>query len=142
MTVSEPIGRDATCESCGHDLRCCRNCRHYDPNYNNACTETMADPIVEKDRRNFCEYFYFNRAAFRAAASTSGREAEARKKLEGLFGGSGPPGGSETPAAPGDAKKKLEGLFGGAPSGDRAADARKKLDDLFRKPPTSSDDER
>ena len=45
VTVSEPIGRDATCESCGRDLRCCRNCRHYDPHYNNACTETMADPV-------------------------------------------------------------------------------------------------
>jgi hypothetical protein len=135
VTVSEPIGRDATCESCGHDLRCCRNCRHYDPHYNNACTETMADPVVEKDRRNFCEYFYFNRAAFKAAASTSGREAEARKKLEGMFGGSG------APAPPGDPRKKVEGLFGGAPGGDRAADARKKLDDLFKKPPTSSADE-
>ena len=135
VTLSEPIGRDATCESCGRDLRCCRNCRHYDPNYNNACTETMADPVVEKDRRNFCEYFYFSREPYRPAAATSGREAEARKKLESMFGGK-----AATPA-PGDPRKQLEGMFGGSSQPDRAADARKKLDDLFKKPPTSSADE-
>ncbi len=75
----------------------------------------MADPVVEKERRNFCEYFYFSREAFRPAESRSARETEARKKLEGLFGG---------------------------PAGvDRARDARRKLDDLFRKPPASGDDE-
>jgi len=115
VTIAEPIGREAQCESCGRDLRCCRNCRHYDPRYNNACTETMADPVVEKDRRNFCEYFYFNRQPYRPAAMTAGREAEARKKLEQMFG------------------RK--------PGMDRAADARKKLDDLFRKPPLPEDPE-
>src|SRR5438876_7304794 len=86
VTIAEPIGREAQCDSCGHDLRCCRNCRHYDPRYNNSCTETMADPVVEKDRRNFCEYFYFNREPYKPAAMTAGREAEARKKLEQMFG--------------------------------------------------------
>jgi hypothetical protein len=115
VPLSEPIGREATCESCGRDLRCCRNCRHYDERYNNACTEPMADPVVEKDRRNFCEYFYFSRAAFKAGGAGSDRAA--------------------------DARKKLEAMFGNKPGADRAADARKKLDDLFRKPPTSGDDE-
>ena len=109
VTIGEPIGRDAQCESCGHDLRCCRNCRHYDPRYNNACTEPMADPVVEKERRNFCEYFYFSREAHRAPALTAERAAEARQKLEQMFGSK--------------------------PGADRAADARKKLEDLFRKPP-------
>jgi hypothetical protein len=116
VTIGEPIGREAQCESCRNDLRCCRNCRHYDPRYNNACTEPMADPVVEKERRNFCEYFYFSREPFRPAQASSGREAEARKKLNALFGG--------------------------APGVDRAMDARRKLDDLFRKRPDSGDDER
>ena len=115
VTVAEPIGREAQCESCRNDLRCCRNCRHYDPRYNNACTEPMADPVVEKERRNFCEYFYFSREPFRAAEARSGREAEARKKLDAMFGG--------------------------RPAADRAIDARRKLDDLFRKRPDSGGDE-
>lgn len=110
VPIAEPIPRDSACESCGKDLRACVNCRHYDASYNNACTETMADPVVEKDRRNFCEYFYFSREAFRGSAPGPDRAADARAKLAGLFGG------SATPSA--------------------SSDARKKLDDLFKKPPT------
>jgi hypothetical protein len=107
LTISEPIPRDAECSGCGKDLRACVQCRHYDIAYNNACRETMADPVVEKERRNFCEYFSFSREPFQAAPGAA-RQAEARAKLEGLFGGKTRPGASE--------------------------DARKRLDDLFRKP--------
>ena len=109
VVLSEPIPRDAECEGCGKDLRACVQCRHYDPALNNACRETMADPVVEKERRNFCEYFSFSREPFRPAAG-SGRAAEARARLEGLFGGASSP--------------------------SPAADARKRLEDLFRKPPS------
>ncbi|HEY2953638.1 MAG TPA: hypothetical protein VGK89_00135 [Candidatus Eisenbacteria bacterium] len=115
VTLGEPIPRDSECESCRHDLRCCRNCRHWDPRYNNECTETMADPVEDKTRRNFCEYFYFNRAPFVAAAGTKSRESEARAKLAGLF------------------KDAL-------PS-NRQADARAKLDALFKKPKPESTEE-
>ena len=83
VTLGEPIGREATCESCGRDLRACRQCRHFDPRYNNACRETMADPVEDKDRRNFCEYFSFTREPLKAA--TKDRSAEARARLESLF---------------------------------------------------------
>ncbi len=83
--VEEPIPRDATCEGCGRDLRCCRNCRHFDERYHNQCTETEAEPVVEKTRRNFCEYFYFSLAAFAGGPQGRDRAAEARAKLEGLF---------------------------------------------------------
>ena len=83
--VAEPIARDATCEGCGKDLRCCRNCRHFDERYHNQCTETQAEPVADKTRRNFCEYFYFSRAAFTAAAAGRDRAAEARAKLDALF---------------------------------------------------------
>jgi hypothetical protein len=121
VTIGEPIPRDAECESCRRDLRSCRNCRHHDTRYNNACTEPMAEPVGEKERRNFCEYFYFNREPFSPAAKDPGREAAAWKRLDALFGGK--PGGG---AAPGAAP--------GATPPDRATDARRKLEDLFRKP--------
>jgi hypothetical protein len=118
VTQSEPIGREATCEECGRDLRCCMQCRHYDPSYNNSCTEPMADPVTEKDRRNFCEYFYFSRTSFRVTGAGADTQAKARAKLEGLF--KDPPG---TPPR-------------GGPVKDRASDARSKLDALFKpKPP-------
>jgi hypothetical protein len=105
VRVDEPLARDADCESCGADLRCCLNCRHYDTHFNNSCRENQADPVVDKNRRNFCEFFSFTRERFVKAGS--GREAEARKKLEGLFGAA--PGADSSGAD--EAKKRLESLF-------------------------------
>lgn len=124
VRFDEPIPRDAECPRCRRDLRCCRNCRHYDASFNNACTETQAEPVVDKERRNFCEYFYFSRAAFRADAGDA-RAAEARARLGVLFGG---PPASAGPR-PGGASPPL----------DRAAEARRKLEGLFRAPSTPGD---
>ena len=113
VPYDEPIPRDSECESCHRDLRCCMNCRHYDPTRNNSCRETEAELVEDKARRNFCEYFSFERAPFVAGATKNPREAQARAKLEGLFGGKGAP-------SPGvsDARRRLEGLFGKPPDED------------------------
>lgn len=81
----EPIPRDAVCASCSTDLRCCRNCRHWDPRVNNECRETEAERVVDKTRRNFCEFFYFSREPFTGTAPAKDRAADARAKLEALF---------------------------------------------------------
>lgn len=117
ITLDLPIPRDAECENCGHDVRSCVNCRHYDTRYNNSCRETEADPVPDKHHRNFCEYFQLNAEPFQAGKVATSRESQARAKLEGLFGGP-------------------------KPGADRASDARKKLEDLFKKPkPAASDDD-
>lgn len=98
VTYSEPIPRDSACEKCGTDLRCCRNCRHWDARYSNQCTETQADPVQDKTRRNFCEFFYFSRAAFTGTpAAGKDRAAEARAKLEALFKKRAPEGETKEP---------------------------------------------
>jgi len=86
----EPIPRDLECPGCGHDVRSCFNCRHYDTRYNNSCRETEADPVEDKHRRNFCEYFQLSREPLARSPGGVSREAEARRKLEQLFGR--PPG--------------------------------------------------
>jgi hypothetical protein len=118
VTIGEPIPRDGECESCRRDLRCCRNCRHWDPRYNNECRETMAEPVEDKTRRNFCEYFVFDRAPIAAAAKDRTRENEARAKLMGLFK-QAPPSGAQP----------------GAPSASPGPDAKSRLDALFKKKP-------
>ncbi len=98
VTYAEPIPRDSACEKCGTDLRCCRNCRHWDARYNNQCTETQADPVQDKTRRNFCEFFYFSRAAFVGTPGAArDRAAEARAKLEALFKKRDPEGHAKDP---------------------------------------------
>lgn len=133
VTYDEPIPRDAECAACARDLRCCRNCSHYDRAYNNACREAEAEPVEDKARRNFCEFFHFNRAAFAATGTAS--PAAARAKLDALFGGAPAP-----PDATRSARAKLDALFGAQPApDDRKADARRKLDGLFG--PPAPDDE-
>ena len=125
VVLDEPIGRSLTCEACGKDLRSCLNCRHHDVRYHNACTESQADHVEDKARGNFCEFFYFSREPFTPKASGK-KSAEARAKLEGMFGG--PSGPQPKPEA------KLERMLREHQSGDRAQQAREKLDALFRKP--------
>jgi hypothetical protein len=133
VEVDEPLARDRECPSCRGDLRACVNCRHYDPRLHNHCRETEAEQIEDRARRNFCEFFSYRTDAFTPAGG-SAREAQAREKLAGLFGGA-------PPAAP-KGREALEKLFGGgatAPA-DRASEARKKLDGLFRKPEPDPDE--
>lgn len=150
VTYDEPVPRDSQCESCGTDLRCCRNCRHWDARYNNECTETQADPVQDKTRRNFCEFFYFTRAAFAGKpGGTLDRAAEARAKLDALFGGRPAPGAA--PSIEGGVSRGT--LAGGSVAGEtpgpaaagagsptpaereaaRKAEARANLERLFGK---------
>ena len=114
VTVADPVPRESSCESCRHDYRACRQCRHFDTSRNNACRETEADPVEDKSRRNFCEFFDFNPAPFRGVAPDANREARARAGLAGLFK-------SDIAAPP-----------------DRATDARARLEALFKKRPESA----
>ncbi len=76
--------RNATCESCAADLRCCRTCRFYDPSAYNACTEPAADRVLEKDRANFCDFYAPVGIATRAPVGSANPGALA--ELERLFG--------------------------------------------------------
>lgn len=76
------VGREETCSSCLADVRCCFNCRHYDGNSYNECSEPMAERVVDKDRRNFCDYF----SLIGKGTPKSGEAKEqVFKKLDDLF---------------------------------------------------------
>jgi len=77
------IGRKEVCASCGADLRSCINCAHYDPGRYNSCGEPQAERVLDKEKRNFCDFF-----------SASGKNRGKDKK-----------------AAPPDAKSRLDALF-------------------------------
>ena len=53
-----------------------------------ACRETEAEPVADKERRNFCEFFEGNPAPFAGgpgAPATRTRADEARARLDALF---------------------------------------------------------
>jgi len=62
LTVPRIPSRNDACPSCGADLRCCRNCRFYDGAVYNACRETQAERVLDKERSNFCDFFRFRDA--------------------------------------------------------------------------------
>lgn len=83
LDLSTQLERNETCPHCNRDLRCCKQCRSYDPHAFNQCREVSAPRIVYKDKANVCEYF-----ALRGSPKTPGRMdkvKQAKKALEALF---------------------------------------------------------
>lgn len=84
-TYSGVPGRNDSCERCGADLRVCLNCARYDAGAAYQCREPRAEPVADKDRSNYCEWFEFARRVF---VPKGGKDpaAEARERLRRLLG--------------------------------------------------------
>ena len=80
--VEGPLSRGALCNGCGVELRCCLNCRFYDPRAYNECGEPAAERVVEKAEVNFCDHFKAGRSA---SGSRPTRASDAAGDLEALF---------------------------------------------------------
>ncbi len=74
--------RNDECPSCRSDLHVCLNCKHFERGAYNDCRESQAERVVEKDRRNFCDYFSFGNGKSGTASSS---KSEALKKLDDIF---------------------------------------------------------
>ena len=86
-TLSTQPGRRDQCEDCNTDYRCCRNCVHFDRSVAHQCRERRAEPVQEKDRANYCEYFEFTKRVFNASKNeANSSEAAARDALKKLLG--------------------------------------------------------
>jgi len=84
---SDVIGRNDVCPQCGADLRCCLNCRHFEPGAYNQCREPQAERVLDKERANFCDCFVVRETG---AYSTT-RAAPKANPLDSLFRKQGPP---------------------------------------------------
>lgn len=85
-TIAGQPGRSETCERCNADLRVCLNCLSYDPRVAQQCRERRAEPVEEKDRANYCEWFEFARRVYVPGAGANSREQAAREQFKKLFG--------------------------------------------------------
>ena len=79
------VHRASACSSCGKDLKICYNCRFYSPGAHNDCLETSAEPVRDKDRSNFCDYFKFKESGAAEPDSPAGRD-HAKEDFLKLFG--------------------------------------------------------
>ncbi len=85
LNIKGKVGRRDTCPHCHRDLRCCKQCKYYDPNAYNECREVSAERIVDKERANFCDYFQIRGSKGGGRSGRSNRTRDAREALEALF---------------------------------------------------------
>lgn len=76
------VARTDSCPHCKSDLKCCRNCRFFDPGFNNQCREPQAEWTPDKEKANFCEFFEYREQG--ATASTASKK-DARSAFDSLF---------------------------------------------------------
>jgi predicted RNA-binding Zn-ribbon protein involved in translation (DUF1610 family) len=110
------IGRLDTCPNCGAYLHSCRNCKFWDLNAHNQCTENQGEFIRDREAGNFCGWFQFRVMG----DDVSGAVTDAKSKLAALFGG----GGASKPAVTAPAS---------APPVSQEDEARRRLEALFKK---------
>lgn len=120
-----PISRHETCPACFEALHCCRLCEHFRAAEPAQCAEDRADPPVNKENANFCEWFQPNGNAFRGESAGA---KSAKGKLDALFGADEP---ASRTAAGSDACETGDQESEGPVSREAAAKA--ELDALFRK---------
>jgi len=81
IPLAAKVARHDTCPGCGRDLRCCKQCKFYDPRAYNECREVLAERVVDKERANFCDYFIVRGSSKKKVNRTE----EAKRALEELF---------------------------------------------------------
>ena len=88
VTDKEPFGRSLLCPDCGKDMRVCKNCRLFLPGSRGDCAETNAEPMHDKERANFCDWFSLNpvlRKSGPGQAQDREKAASARSDFDNLF---------------------------------------------------------
>lgn len=102
-----PLGRLDECPACHAQLHVCRMCRHYDTGKAKQCREPVAEPVQDKVRANFCDWF--QPRAGSVPGRGDGQATTAKAALEDLFGAGG--GGDGAGEAADAARRGLEDLF-------------------------------
>lgn len=121
--LPRPITRHMNCPACFEDLHCCRMCRHFTDNATAPCADERAEPPVNKEGANFCDFFRPAPHSYRVGRRE--RKFQAKSHLDALFGRPG------QPATPDDAAADSDGAALD-PIAAAEEEARRKLDALFK----------
>jgi hypothetical protein len=81
LKAGAKVSYTETCGSCDADVRACKSCLHYNLNAYNGCNESQAERVVDKERRNYCDYF---KLAGKGEAKNISKDATF-SKLDDLF---------------------------------------------------------
>ncbi|NMB76651.1 MAG: hypothetical protein GYA21_16165 [Myxococcales bacterium] len=81
IVLIDKVVREDTCFTCNRDVRCCKNCRFWDPGAHNQCRENLTEYVPDRERANFCASFEPRVGLLSSSSDT----ASAKAKLEALF---------------------------------------------------------
>lgn len=87
----ESVFRTSECPKCHADLHCCRGCSFYEAGAHYDCRELVENPVADKERSNFCDFFEVNKkltAGLAGGAAGDGLDSasKARNAFNSLFG--------------------------------------------------------
>ena len=81
------VYRSTLCPSCAKEVHVCLNCRFYEPGAHWDCRETISEPVRDKERANFCDFFMLTEEDRHSSKSSDSEKARgARSKFDNLFG--------------------------------------------------------
>jgi hypothetical protein len=84
--IPDKISRITECPSCGRQLHCCKCCTYYSPEAHYGCRETVDEPVWDKERANFCDYFKLKATSSNQQPTKQDEEAQkSRDALAKLF---------------------------------------------------------
>ena len=78
------------CPRCSQPLKVCLNCTFYEKGLQWDCRESIAEPVRDKERANFCDYFRLREGPGDQAGEQAGglprqRAEQARDSFDKLF---------------------------------------------------------
>ncbi len=81
------VYRTTECSFCGKDVKVCLNCEFYSQGSHLDCRENISEPVIDKDKANFCDFFKLadNSLNGKSNCKASEKAAKARSAFENLF---------------------------------------------------------
>lgn len=79
-------GRSTECDFCHADLHCCKGCKFYAPEDHFDCKENISEPVVYKDKANFCDFFMIKTESNSDISKNTDKAAKAKAAFNALFG--------------------------------------------------------
>ena len=79
------FGRGDRCPGCEADTRCCRNCEFDDPAFGTQCRETHAEPVSDRERANFCDFFQPRRRGDKPGKASVSQRVKNTSAFDDLF---------------------------------------------------------
>ncbi len=82
--ISTPVHHSSECPKCAKPLHSCRCCTFHSPDSHYGCRESIEEPVWDKDRQNFCDYFRLTENHL-VPSRAEAQAQKSRDALEKLF---------------------------------------------------------